>query len=76
MNHADQQRNRIPDFASREEEAAFWEAHDITDYLNEFQVVDRREVVVAEILDRHHGAPYSRNAQRSAPNGQGARYRP
>ena len=39
MNHADQQRNRIPDFASREEEAAFWEAHDITDYLNEFQVV-------------------------------------
>ncbi len=36
MNHADQQRNRIPDFASREEEAAFWEAHDITDYLKSF----------------------------------------
>ena len=44
------QRNRIPDFASREEEAAFWDTHDITDYLDEFQVVDRRDVAVEENL--------------------------
>jgi predicted DNA binding CopG/RHH family protein len=29
--------SRIPDFASRAEEAAFWDTHDITDYLDELK---------------------------------------
>ena len=31
--------SRIPDFASREEEAAFWDTHDFTDYLDELHPV-------------------------------------
>src|ERR1043165_979355 len=30
-------KNRIPDFKSREEEAEFWDTHDITDYLDELK---------------------------------------
>jgi predicted DNA binding CopG/RHH family protein len=30
---------RIPDFKSREEEAAFWDTHDFTDYEDEFKPV-------------------------------------
>ena len=30
-------RSRIPEFASREEEAEFWDSHDITDYLDELK---------------------------------------
>jgi len=30
-------KSRIPDFASREEEAEFWDTHDITDYLDELK---------------------------------------
>ncbi|HLZ69391.1 MAG TPA: CopG family antitoxin [Dehalococcoidia bacterium] len=30
---------RIPAFASREEEAAFWDTHDVTDYLDELRPV-------------------------------------
>lgn len=50
MAQQEQQRSRIPDFASREEEAAFWDTHDITDYLDEFEVVDRRDVTAEENL--------------------------
>ncbi len=50
MAQQEQQRNSIPDFASREEEAAFWDTHDITDYVDEFEVVDRRDVTVEENL--------------------------
>ena len=28
----DQNQSRIPEFANREEEAEFWDTHDITDY--------------------------------------------
>ena len=31
--------NRIPDFATREEEADFWDTHDITDFLDELKPV-------------------------------------
>lgn len=31
---------RIPDFAGRDEEAAFWDTHDITDYLDELEPVN------------------------------------
>jgi hypothetical protein len=41
-----QHRSRIPEFASREEEAAFWDTHDITDHLDEFDVVERHDVMV------------------------------
>lgn len=43
-------RRPIPAFASRAEEAEFWDTHDITDYLDEFTVVDRDEVTVDESL--------------------------
>lgn len=31
--------SRIPEFRSREEEAAFWDTHDVTDYLDELRPV-------------------------------------
>ncbi len=31
--------SRIPDFKTREEEAAFWDTHDFTDFEDEFQPV-------------------------------------
>ncbi len=34
--------SRIPTFASREEEAAFWDTHDITEYLDELTPVAMR----------------------------------
>ncbi len=34
--------SRIPDFSSREEEAKFWDTHDITDYLDELTPVTVR----------------------------------
>ena len=33
------QKSRIPKFASWEEEAEFWDTHDITDYLDELKPV-------------------------------------
>ena len=38
-NHA---ARRIPDFATRAEEAAWWDTHDITDYLDELEPVTVR----------------------------------
>ena len=32
--------SRIPDFASREEAAAFWDEHDLGEFENELEVVD------------------------------------
>ena len=40
-------KSRIPDFASREEEAKFWDTHDTTDFEDEFKPV---RVRVAEDL--------------------------
>ena len=34
-----QTERRIPEFQSREEEAAFWDTHDVTDYLAELRPV-------------------------------------
>lgn len=35
-------RSRIPAFATRQEEAEWWDTHDITDYLDELEPVDVR----------------------------------
>lgn len=37
-----QTKSRIPEFASREEEAEWWDTHDITDYLDELKPVEVR----------------------------------
>jgi predicted DNA binding CopG/RHH family protein len=37
-----QRPSRIPDFASREEEAVWFETHDLADYQDEFRTVDAR----------------------------------
>lgn len=43
MNRMDnQKRSRIPKFSSREEEAEFWDTHDITDYWDELEPVKVR----------------------------------
>jgi predicted DNA binding CopG/RHH family protein len=34
--------SRIPDFADREEEAAWFESHDLADYQEEFRTVEAR----------------------------------
>jgi len=35
-----EKKRRIPDFASREEEAAFWDEHSIADYMDEMTPID------------------------------------
>src|SRR5262249_14138653 len=40
--HSGLPKSRIPAFASREEEAAFWDTHDATDYLDELTPVTMR----------------------------------
>lgn len=35
-----QKPSRIPSFATHEEEAAFWDVHDFTDFLDELQEVE------------------------------------
>ena len=40
----EQHKSRIPEFASREEEAEFWDTHDFTDYLDELEPVKVRVV--------------------------------
>ncbi len=47
MTEEQRTKSRIPDFASREEEAAFWDTHDTTDFEDEFKPV---KVHVAEKL--------------------------
>jgi hypothetical protein len=34
-----QRKSRIPEFKSREEEAAWWDTHSIADYMDEFETV-------------------------------------
>ncbi len=46
MTQPEQRKSRIPEFASREEEAAWFDTHDMGDYLDEFEVVDSRDVQV------------------------------
>jgi hypothetical protein len=36
------QKSRIPEFTSREEEAKWWETHPVSDYLDEFEIVDAK----------------------------------
>lgn len=39
---SDSERRRIPEFASREQEAEFWDTHELTDYLDELQPAEVR----------------------------------
>lgn len=32
--------NKIPEFRTIKEEAAFWDTHDVTDYLDELEIVE------------------------------------
>lgn len=45
--------SRIPDFATIEEEAQWYDTHDMGDYLDEFKVVDRTRVRVAKQLSEN-----------------------
>ena len=53
MISSDEQRerkqNRIPEFASREEEAEFWDTHDFTDYLDNVKVIS---VKSSDVVDQ------------------------
>lgn len=46
MTQLEQEPSRIPDFADREEAAAWFDTHDMGDYLDEFAVVDASQVHV------------------------------
>jgi predicted DNA binding CopG/RHH family protein len=50
MTQPEPKKSRIPEFASREEEAEWFDTHDLGDYLDEFEVVDSRDVRVASNL--------------------------
>ncbi len=45
-----ERKSRIPEFRSLEEEAEWFDTHDMGDYLDEFEIVDRKDVEVAENL--------------------------
>jgi CopG antitoxin of type II toxin-antitoxin system len=47
MTEKEPRKSRIPEFASREEEAEFWDTHDLADYWDEFKPV---QVTVAKKL--------------------------
>jgi predicted DNA binding CopG/RHH family protein len=47
------EQNRIPEFTSREEEAEWFDTHDLGDYLDEFEVLDRKDVRVAKQLSEN-----------------------
>ncbi len=49
----EERKNQIPEFASREEEATWFDTHDMGDYLEEFEVVDSSSVQVEPNLS--HG---------------------
>ena len=44
----DPKHSKIPEFASREEEAEFWGTHDFTDYLDEVKVIG---VKTSDVID-------------------------
>jgi hypothetical protein len=50
MTRTEQEKSCIPEFTSREEEAAFWETHVFTDYWDAFEVVDAKDVAVDKNL--------------------------
>ncbi len=41
-NNREHRKSQIPEFASREEEAKWWDTHDVTDYLDELEPVKVR----------------------------------
>jgi hypothetical protein len=47
------ERSRIPEFSSREEEADWFDRHDMGNYLDEFEVLDRKDVRVAKQLSEN-----------------------
>lgn len=59
MTQEDRQRRRIPEFTSREEEAEFWDTHDIADYWDELQPV---EVEFSENLSENLSVQLSSDA--------------
>jgi hypothetical protein len=42
MTQTKKQKSKIPDFHSLEEEAAWWETHNLADYQDEFETVDAK----------------------------------
>ena len=45
---SEKKQNRVPEFASREEAAEFWDTHDFTDYLDDVKVISARYSDVVE----------------------------
>lgn len=41
-NRATQRKSRIPEFATRQEAAEWWDTHDLADYQDEFKTVEAR----------------------------------
>ena len=54
--------SRIPVFTSREEEAAWWDSHDLADYQAEFETVEAR---FAETLSGEEITPMPPTAPRA-----------
>jgi len=40
--------SKIPKFKSEEEEAKFWDTHDLTNYLDEFEEVNEEIIITAK----------------------------
>jgi hypothetical protein len=66
--------NPIPDFVGVEDEAAWWDTHHITDFLDELKPVRLR--VARKALARHHGAVRRADAGEAAGAVARAEHRP
>ena len=60
--HNDRPTSRIPVFATREEEAAWWDSHDLADYQDEFRTI---EATFADDLSGDDGSRSTRTASRT-----------
>lgn len=75
MTNTQRPQSRIPDFTSREEEAAWWDSHDLADYWDEFKPVTAK--VSPNLLSetamsvRLPAATLDRLRQRAATKGVG-----
>src|SRR5947207_3497944 len=50
MTNKPEQPSKLPEFANRQEAAEWFDTHDVGDYLEEFEIVDRNQVQVNKNL--------------------------
>ncbi len=65
------EQNRVPEFASREEEAEFWDTHDFTDYLDEVKVISVKfsDVIEQAVIVRFDSVTFDKLNRMASKHG-------